>query len=518
MSLKVNIKESSKNRLFKLVFGRTLIIITAVLIQILFMVLFLLWLQEYFVYFYALSTVITTCLIVRIANKDMNPAYKLVWEYIILTIPIFGALFYILLKFNPGLAFIKKRLNVVIDETKPYLTQDDDLLNELKQKNDELYGLSKYVGKYGGFPLYNNTEVKYFSSGEEKFKTLLAELNKAKEFIFMEYYIVDEGVMWDSILEILVNKAKEGVEVRFMYDGMCSINLLPHNYPKKLQKLGIKCKVFSPIRPAISSHQNNRDHRKICVIDGKIGFTGGINLSDEYININSKYGHWKDTAVMIKGNAVKNFTMMFLQNWNIYSDKKDDYEKYIKTVDVKAEGYVLPYGDSPFDKENVGELVYMDILNNARDYVHIMTPYLVIDNEMMFCLEYAAKRGVDVKIILPHITDNNTEYKIARTIYPRLIERGIKVYEYMPGFVHAKTVVSDDKKAVVGTINMDFRSMYLNMECAVYLQGMKEIHKIENDFQNTLYKCELIDMDNCKKYSIIKRIIGKILWLVSPLM
>jgi cardiolipin synthase len=366
--------------------------------------------------------------------------------------------------------------------------------------------------------LYDNTEVEYFPLGEHKFKAMLEELEKAKEFIFMEYYIVDEGIMWDSILDILEKKAREGVEVRFMYDGMCSINLLPHDYPQKLNSLGIQCKVFSPIRPAISSHQNNRDHRKICVIDGIVAFTGGVNLSDEYINKINKFGHWKDTAVMFRGNAVKNFTVMFLQNWNIYTSNKEDYGKYIKTSDIKAEGYVLPYGDNPFDKENVGELVYMDILNNARDYVHIMTPYLVPDNEMMLCLEYAAKRGVDVKIILPHITDNPTEYKIARTIYPRLIERGIKIYEYTPGFVHAKTVVSDDRKAVVGTINMDYRSMYLNMECAVYIQGMDEIHKIENDFQNTLYKCELIDLDNCKKYSLIKKIIGKILWLISPLM
>lgn len=517
-NLRTRIKEKSKKKLFRMIFGRTLFIILSVSIQVLIMVLFILWLNEYFVYFYSISTVLTILLVVHIANNDINPAYKVAWEFIVLAVPIFGSLFYVLLKIHPELRIIKRRLNLLINETKPYLKQDTEVLEKLKEKNDELYGLARYVSEYGGFPTYKNTKTTYFSIGEEKYERLLIELKRAEKFIFLEYYIVDEGIMWDSILDILCEKVKEGVEVRFMYDGMGTLSLLPHDYPKDMEQLGIKCKIFSPIRPAISSYQNNRDHRKICVIDGLVAFTGGINLSDEYINVTHKFGHWKDNAVMIEGDAVKNFTMMFLQNWNITEKVKEDFEKYIVKTDVTTKGYVLPYGDSPFDKENVGELVYMDILNNARDYVHIMSPYLVIDNEMMFALEYAAKRGVDVKLILPYITDNPTEYKIARNLYPRLIERGVKIYEYTPGFVHAKTFISDNKKAVVGTINMDYRSMYLNMECAVYMQGVDTVLDIEEDFKNTLLKCNEITLEDCEKYSKIKQMIGKLLWLISPLM
>lgn len=515
---RTRLKEESKDKVFRLVFGRTVFIMLSVSIQILIWALFILWLQEYFVYFYAMIIFLSIVLVIHIANNDINPAYKLAWEFFVLAVPIFGSLFYVLIKIHPQINILKKRLAMRIEETKIYLEQDTDILEELKQKNDELYGLTRYVSEHGGFPAYKNTKIEYFPQGEDKFERLLKELRKAKKFIFLEYYIVDEGIMWDSVLEILCEKVKEGVEVRFMYDGMCTLKLLPHNYPKKMEELGIKCKIFSPIRPVISTYQNNRDHRKICVIDGKVAFTGGVNLSDEYINVTHKFGHWKDTAVMLEGNAVKNFTIMFLQNWNITESQKEQYDKYIVESDTVANGYVLPYGDSPFDKENVGELVYMDILNNARDYVHIMSPYLVLDNEMMLCLEYAAKRGVDVKIILPHITDNPTEYKIARNLYPKLIERGVKIYEYTPGFVHAKTFVSDNKKAVVGTVNMDYRSMYLNMECAVYMQDMEVVSDIEKDFNQTLEKCKEIDIEDCNKYSKIKQLIGKILWVISPLM
>lgn len=510
--------ERSKNKLFRMVFGRTFFVFSSVALQVLFIVLFTLLLKEYFIYFYAITTLISLMLCVHIGNNDINASYKVVWIFLILFVPIFGALFYLLIKIHPGLRTIKKKVMLHISETKPYLVQDDEVIEKLNKNNDELYGLSKYMNDYGGFPVYENSKVKYFKIGEEKFESLIEELNKATEFIFLEYYIVDEGIMWNTILDILKEKVKQGVEVRFMYDGMCSIKLLPHDYPKTMEAFGINCRVFSPIRPALSSYQNNRDHRKICVIDGRVAYTGGVNLADEYINKLVKFGHWKDNAVMITGEAVKSFTLMFLQNWRISSNTTEDYSKYIKCTPVKSKGYVMPYGDNPFDKENVGEIVYMDILNNAKDYVHIMSPYLVLDNEMILSLEYASKRGVDVKMILPHITDNPSAYSVARNLYPKLIERGIKIYEYTPGFVHAKTFVSDNKKAVVGTINMDFRSMYLNMECAAYFQEMDEVLKVEEDFINTLEKCEEITMEKCLKFNIFTRLKGKLLWIIAPLM
>ena len=512
------IRERSKNSVFRIVFGRTFFLMFAVIVQLLFYIVFIFKLSKYNVYFFSVCSIFSILLTIRVTSKDINASYKLAWTTLLLAIPVFGALFYVLLKIHPSTGLIRKRHIEICKKTKCYIPQNMSVLEELKEKKDDFYGLARYVDTYGGYPTYKNTSVKYFRLGDYKYEALLEELEKAKSFIFMEYYIVDEGVMWNSVLEILKRKAKEGVEVRFMYDGMCTLKLLPHDYPKTLESYGIKCKVFSNIRPAISSYQNNRDHRKICVIDGQVAFTGGVNLSDEYINIGSKFGHWKDTAVMIKGEAVRNFTVMFLQNWNITERGKENYKKYINSISVSGKGFIMPYGDSPFDKENVGEMVYMDVLNNARDYVHIMTPYLVLDNEMITCMEYAAKRGVDVKIILPHVTDNPSAYLIARNLYPQLIERGIKIYEYEPGFVHAKTVVSDDKKAVVGTINFDFRSLYLNMECAVYIQDDDEILEIEDDFEDTLSKCIEITMFDCERYSIVKRMLGKVASLVSPLM
>ena len=384
----------------------------------------------------------------------------------------------------------------------------------------QVANLAKYMINTGGYPIYKNTNIEYFSLGEEKFKEMKRQIKKAQKFIFMEYFIVEESYMWNSILELLEEKVKEGVEVRFMYDGMCSLSLLPYDYPKTLEKLGIKCKIFSPLRPVLSTAQNNRDHRKILVIDGTVAFNGGINLGDEYINSIEKYGHWKDTAIMLTGDAVKSFTLMFLQMWNINEKNHDDFEKYIsiEKEEQNTIGYVMPYGDSPLDNENVGENVYLDILATAKKYVHIMTPYLIIDNEMMTALTYAAKRDVDVKLILPGIPDKKSAFMLARTYYPELIQAGVKLYEYTPGFVHAKVFSSDDEKAVVGTINLDFRSLYLHFECATFFYKSNTIKSVENDFQNTLLKCKLVTMEDYKKLNIFYKIGGGILKLIAPLM
>lgn len=306
-----------------------------------------------------------------------------------------------------------------------------------------------------------------------------------------------------------------------MYDGTCTVSLLPHTYPERLKAEGIQCKVFNPIKPALSTTQNNRDHRKIVVIDGHTAFTGGINLADEYINEKERFGHWKDTAVMIKGEAVRGFTWMFLQMWD-FDVRDENYEKYLN-IEVpepkeKQSGYVIPYGDSPLDDESVGELVYMDILNTARDYVHIMTPYLILDNEMMTALTYAAKRGVDVKIIMPGIPDKPYAFALAKTYYPELLRAGVKIYQYELGFVHAKVFTSDKSKAVVGTINLDYRSLYLHFECAAFLYKVEAIEKVEEDFQETLNQCKRITMEDYKNEKIITRFGGRMLRLFAPLM
>jgi cardiolipin synthase len=300
---------------------------------------------------------------------------------------------------------------------------------------------------------------------------------------------------------------------------MGTIMLLPGDYSQKLRTKGIRCHVFNRFVPVLSGHLNNRNHRKIGIIDGKVAFTGGINLADEYINEKERFGHWKDNAVMITGEAVRSFTIMFLQIWNIQNTDKEDYEKYLTEISVVNEdAYVMPYGDQPFDKENVGEYVYMDIINKAKKYVYITTPYLIPDNEMLTCLEQASKRGVDIKIMMPHITDKPSAYLIARTYYPKLIERGIEIYEYTPGFVHAKTFISDDKKAVVGTVNMDFRSLYLNLECGAYMENVAAVKDIYADYMNTLEKCTQITLKDCNDYNPVLKLFGKLLWIIAPLM
>jgi cardiolipin synthase len=396
-------------------------------------------------------------------------------------------------------------------------------VEKVKGESRHEYGFFKYLYERGHFPAYDNASVKYFPLGEDKYKELVYQLERAEDFIFMEYFIVERGEMWNTILDILVRKVRQGVEVRFMYDGTCTLSLLPKNYPAYLNKLGINCKVFAPMKPLLSTHQNNRDHRKIAIIDGRVAFTGGVNLADEYINKKRRFGHWKDTAIMVGGEAVNSFTLMFLQMWNIDEHRPENYGRYLRTGSytepgMRVGGFVAPYGDCPYSKEEIGERVYLDVLNKAKDYVHIMTPYLILDEEFINTLIYTAQRGVDVKLILPHIPDKKYAYLLARTHYKELISEGVQIYEYVPGFVHAKVFVSDDERAVVGTINLDYRSLYLHFECAAYIWKNPAVFDVEDDFQSTLKKCMRIDMQNCEEYSLVGKIVGKALKLVAPLM
>ena len=325
--------------------------------------------------------------------------------------------------------------------------------------------------------------------------------------------------MWGRILEILARKAAEGVEVRVMYDGTCEFALLPHGYSDELKKLGIQCKVFAPMSPFVSTHYNYRDHRKILVVDGKVAFTGGINLADEYINRIERFGHWKDTAVMVRGAAVKNFTLMFLQMWSI-DEKTLDFDHYLapKTEVPEAGGYVIPYGDCPLDADKVGERVYMDILNRACRYVHIMSPYLILDGEMEAALKFAAERGVEVVLILPGIPDKKVPYALAKTHYRSLLDSGVKIYEYEPGFVHAKVFVSDDREAVVGTINLDYRSLYHHFECGTYMYKTACIDEVEQDIQDTLQKCRTVTEETIRQEPWIRRLAGFVLKPLATLL
>ena len=356
------------------------------------------------------------------------------------------------------------------------------------------------------------------------FPVLVRELEQAEHYIYIEYFIINDGVMWRTILDILERKTTEGVDVRLIYDGFGCLTTLPYHYERFLREKGIQCQVFNPFRPLLNIVQNNRDHRKICVIDGKTGFTGGINLADEYINQKRRFGHWKDTAVILKGEAVWNMTVMFLHMWNVIANSSEpiDHELHLPhhfhPDSFESDGYVQPYSDTPLDGEIVGENVYLNIINRARKYVYICTPYLIIDNEMMTALCLAAKSGVDVRIMTPGIPDKKMVFLLTQSYYEQLLEAGVHIYEYQPGFLHAKSFVCDDEIAVVGTINLDYRSLYHHFENGVWFYKNKVIQDILSDFQETLNYCDPISIDFCRNRNIVIRAFQSILRLFAPLL
>ena len=513
--------EKAKKGALSIVFSRTALILLLVVVQFLLMLGIATYLRDYVVYVYSAMNILGAVIVIYIINQRGNPAFNMTWVLLILIFPVFGCLFYLYVKSQLGTRYIGKRLGRLKLDTWQYMEQKQEIIDDLRLSKPANANLAHYMKHQLGFPTYRNTKATYFACGEEKFSVLLERLEKAEKFIFLEYFIVEEGYMWDSILDILKRKVQEGVEVRFMYDGMCSISLLPYNYPKTIRKYGIQCKIFSPIRPVLSTTQNNRDHRKICVIDGKIGFTGGINLGDEYINRKVRFGYWKDTAVMLEGDAVQSLTMLFLQMWNVTELKPDQYKRYVTPMSAELHrelGFMIPYGDSPYDNEDVGEEVYFHILNHAKKYVHIMTPYLILDNEMLDTLTRAAKSGIEVCIIMPHIPDKWYAFAVAKTYYRELIEAGVQIYEFTPGFVHAKIFVSDNDTATVGTINLDYRSLYLHFECGVFIYNNPVVREIESDFQKTLEKCQRISIADLKKISPLMAICGRVLRLIAPLM
>jgi len=516
---RVKLQKRSKRGILNILFRRTVIVFILLAIQFFLLIsLFARW--QFSVYTYGGTFLVSIVMSVYLINHPMNASSRQTWLILVLLVPVVGTLLYFYIDADLGHRLVRARLNQIQKKSAQFLPVQDKLMNKIHSDAPELCGLARYMRDHAGYPLYENTHVSYFPLGEKKFEAMLVELEKAEKFIFMEYFIIEEGIMWNSILEILQRKAADGVEVRVMYDGTNSMFKLPYNYPEKLRAMGIQCKMFSPIRPIFSTYHNNRDHRKLLVIDGHTAFTGGVNLADEYINAKEVYGHWKDTAVMLKGEAVRSFTLMFLQMWEV-SERSIDYEPYLNAPLPPlppAEGYILPYADSPFDDERVGETVYFDILNRARKYVHIMTPYLIIDGEMTLALCYAAKRGVDVRVILPHIPDKKSAFALAYTHYRDLLNAGVRIYEYTPGFVHAKSFVSDDDTAVVGTINLDYRSLYLHFECAAYLYCTPAVADIEQDFKHTLKSCQQITLDNLKNEKRYRKILGAILKLFAPLM
>ncbi|MBE5798835.1 MAG: cardiolipin synthase [Clostridiales bacterium] len=506
-----------------MVFSRLGVIVLLFLLQVFALFAAVRYFARFLPHLFGATVLIDMLMVPIIMGSRYDPTAKITWLMVVMIMPIFGPLLYAYTRSDLGHRAMRERIRQMTAFNQRRIHQDEQVLGRFAGENPAGAALVRYMRRSGCYPVFDRTEATYFPQGEDKWKRMLSELERAQKFIFLEYFIVDEGVMWGRILEILARKAKQGVEVRLLYDGTNEFYTLPHDYPRRLKKLGIQCRTFAPLTPFLSTHYNYRDHRKILVIDGHTAFTGGVNLADHYINRKEKYGHWKDAAVMLKGEAARSFTLMFLQMWHVrdFKDTTAQYERYLAAPAMPpegAQGYVIPYGDCPLDEDKLGERVYLDILAHAQHYVHIMTPYLILDSEMENALCYAAQRGVDVRIIMPGKPDKEMPYALAKTYYPALLEAGVRIYEYTPGFVHAKVFVSDDAAAVVGTINLDYRSLYHHFECAAYMYKTSCIRDIERDFQQTMARCERVTRERLRKEPLRRRMLGPALKVIAPLL
>lgn len=519
-SMGIRLLKRGQKGLVHALFSRFGVILLLFLLQVFFLFSVFMKFKNLQIYISGVTALFTVVMVLYLLNSRFDPTAKITWLVIIMLMPVLGAFLLWFTKSEIGHRLIKARVDQIITQARGCIAQDAQVMDALKRENPGAAALAHYVSRSGCFPVFDRTAVTYFPVGEKKWEEMLRQLEQAQSYIFLEYFIVDEGLMWGKVLEILARKAAEGVEVRVMYDGTCEFTTLSHNYPQRLKKLGIKCKMFAPLTPFVSTHYNYRDHRKILVIDGHTAFTGGVNLADEYINRRHKHGHWKDTAIMLKGPAARSFALMFLEMWGI-EEKEMEFERFLSYPAPPCEdapGYVMPYGDCPLDNDLVGERVYMDILNRAQKYVHIMTPYLILDGEMETALKFAAERGVDVKLILPGIPDKEAAYALAKTHYRSLLDSGVEIYEYSPGFVHAKLFVSDDREGVVGTINLDYRSLYHHFECAAYLYGVPCLADMEEDYQATLAQCRRVTYETVKAERRSRKLLGCIMKVVAPLM
>ena len=458
------------------------------------------------------------CALAIVASR-MEPGYKIAWLLIILPFPVFGGIFYLLVGGGHIPNRTRRRMKGILEKSAQALHEDfkaDDLL----PLGGDAAGQANYLEQRAACPAYTNTETEYFSLGDLAFPRMLDELKKAKHYIFLEYFIIRPGVFWDSVLAILEEKAAEGLDVRIIYDDMGCMFTLPRDYDQLLAAKGIQCQVFNRFVPVMTLRLNNRDHRKLMIVDGKVGFTGGLNLADEYINLQSRFGHWKDSAILLEGDAVWSMTVMFLTMWDHCCGCDESFDPFRPPPSPVRPwtGYVQPYTDTPLDRESVGQTVYLNMISKAKNYIYITTPYLVIDVATNTALRNAAKSGVDVRIITPRIPDKRYVFEVTRAHYPPLLDAGVQIYEYTPGFIHAKNFVVDDRFATVGTGNLDYRSLFLHFENGVWLCEAPCIKDIRADFQATLKQCQRITLRRFRHLNLLLQLYRSILRIFAPLM
>ncbi len=509
-------------KILKILFNRVLYVSVALLLQMVWWLTLVWFLNNMSQVNRILLSTVAVVIVLWLVNKRINPSYKLAWTILILVTPIFGVCLYAVFGTSRVASAMQRKYEEVLEEGQDLLKENPDTRRKLDEINRSVSNQSRYIRDCAKFPLQEGAIAEYYSEGAYMFPMLLQELGKAQSFIFMEYFIINDGVMWNSILNILEEKAAQGVDVRLIYDDFGCITTLPHRFYKELQEKGIKCAAFNPFRPMLNVILNNRDHRKICVVDGYTGFTGGVNLADEYINLRQRFGHWKDTGIMLKGEAVWNLTVMFLQMWSVITKMPVQFSDYMPHKHCpeafETDGFVHPYCDTPLDDEIVGENVYLNVINRAERYVYICTPYLIIDNEMITALCLAAKSGVDVRIMTPGIPDKKIVFLLTQSYYEQLIESGVKIFEYQPGFLHAKSFVCDDELAVIGSINMDYRSLYLHFENGVWLYRCQVIHDMREDYLETQKVCQQITLEFCKNRNMVVRAVQSVLRLFAPML
>ena len=506
-------------RFFSRILNRVTITVVLVALQLLWLcwVAFAITTGTGRVWVNGLLNALSLLIVLYLVRKDENSAYKVGWIALIGILPLLGGALYLAFGNKRPAKRLRQKMQAVEDAHKKDLVQEPGVLEGLDAREQ---GQSRYVAKYGPYPAWQNTRTQYFACGEAMYPQLLADLEKAEKSIFLEFFIVSHGCMWNGIEKILRRKAAQGVDVRLIYDDFGSLLGLPADFIVRMERARIRCIPFNPVVPLVSLVMNHRDHRKIVVVDGNTAYTGGINLADEYINEEERFGYWKDAALRTEGAAVWNFTVMFLDHWNAFRPSEEDYAPFMPqavSLPAQSDGVIQPYGDSPLDEEALAETVYLNIINQAQRYVYIYTPYFAVGETMLEALKAAAKRGVDVRLVLPGIPDKKLVFRLTRSYYVPLLRAGVRIYEFTPGFLHAKCYVSDDRAAVVGSINMDYRSLFLHFECGALLLYNSQVIALRDDVLRTLPECREVQLADCRT-SLAGTLLDSVLRLLSPLM
>jgi cardiolipin synthase len=509
-------------RIASIVFSRKFMVAVAIILQFSWIFFTVYDFSVRFTFVDGCLRILAFFLVLVVVNNWTNPYYKLAWTCIILVFPVLGIVLYLVFGRSELTKNTRERMDAVHRELTACLEMDYTAIKELMEKDPGAAQQSRYIHDWAQYPLYRNSKTKYYPSGEAMFVDMLGAMERAEKFIFLEYFIIEDGEMLQKMLAIMKRKVQEGVLVRLIYDDVGSIQTLPKHFTRDLKAMGIETASFNPFRPILSIILNNRDHRKILVVDGQVGFTGGINIADEYINKKERFGYWKDAGVEVKGEAVWSFTTMFLEMWNYIRQTSEDYRQYLPEQYHKTEnpedGFVQPYSDTPLDHENVGENIYLNIINHAKQYVYIYTPYLIVDNEMTVALQNAAKCGIDVRIVTPEIPDKKLVFLLTQSYYEQLMQCGVKIYQYKPGFIHAKCFVCDDKIATVGTVNLDYRSLYLHFECGVFMYRSQAVMQLKEDALDTIERSREITRDFCRKRNLAILALQSVLRLFAPLL